>query len=203
MRWSGLIALAAAVLAGAAAQAEEWARLETGDRATRWGINPSSIRTEAYGPTRAWFIRAIPPVGEDSPDYRLSLEAFDCERYVRLTETVVDYRMESYGEFAGERRNPGDREELVPNTVGYALMEAACSGRGQGPRSWSERDFVEAFRRDWTAQNYSNSPPYGVGDLAPPCSTRSWDCEVWEREWRGRGLAEGVTVAPSGRIMAN
>lgn len=200
MRWAAVIGVAATVFAAGAAHAEEWILIETGDRATAWGINRSSVRTESRGPTRAWFIRALPPIGEDSPDYRLSLEAFDCERYIRVTETVADYELDRF--VASRSRNVREREEVLPNTVGYALLEAACSDRAHGPRSWSERDFVEDFRRDWEAQNWTGAPPYQVGDLAPLCTTATFDCEIWERSWRGRGLAPGARVGYDGRIEA-
>ena len=203
MRWTTVVAAGAVMaLATGTARAEDWARLETSDQATAWGVDPDSIRRPERGPVRAWFIRAIPPIGEDSPDYRLSLEAFHCDGYLRVTETVVDYRLESYGEFEAQRRDPNTREEVTPNTIGYALLEAACDGRGHGRRSWSERAFVEDFRREWEAQNWNDEPPYQIGEQAPWCLGGSYDCEVWERAWRGRGLAEGARVDWDGNIVA-
>ena len=199
MHRTAVIGVAALLMAGAT-HAEEWTRVETGDRATAWGIDRSSVREEPYGPTRAWFIRAIPPIGEDSPDYRLSLEAFDCDRFIRVTETVADYRLNDFN--AIRSRNVNEREEVLPNTVGYALLEAACEGRVHGPASWSERDFVEDFRRDWEAENWIDAPPYQVGEQAPLCVTAAFDCEIWERAWRGRGLAAGARVDHLGQIVA-
>lgn len=202
MRWLAVMGTLAACLAGPA-QAGEWLRIETGDTTEGWGIDRASVTRTPQGIVRAWFIRAIPPIGEDSPEYRLQLEAFDCARYVRVTETVTDYQIESYGVFPEGRRTPNERENVAPGTLGYAMLDAACNGRADGPSQWSEQTFLEAFRRDWARQNYDDQPDFQIGDFAPVCFNATRDCEIWDRNWRGRGLAEGATVYPSSyRVVA-
>ncbi|MBD7942490.1 surface-adhesin E family protein [Brevundimonas guildfordensis] len=126
------------------AHAGDW-RLVTINNAGAFGIDFGSVRTEARG-ISAWVLAVNPVSDSDGVGYSLIRTLFDCDRDESAFTTIVEYAEDgtSLGSVSGRIA----WMPLVPDSVGYANMRAACFNEAYGDKGWDNPSaFVAAYRQ--------------------------------------------------------
>jgi len=136
-------AVMAMSLAAGAAQAADW-RLVTINNGGAFGIDYNSIRPEARG-ISAWILTVTAKVNEEGVSFMMLRTHFDCEREETAFSSIVDYAED--GTNLSSLTGAKEWKPVIPDSVGYMNMRAACFRETYGNEGWASAiDFVSAYR---------------------------------------------------------
>ncbi len=136
-------AVAAMSMLASVAHAGDW-RIVTINNTGAFGVDFGSVRTEAKG-LSAWVLAVNPTPDNKGVGYSLIRTLFDCQRDESAFTTIVEYAED--GTSLGSVSGRVEWTPLVPDSVGYANMRAACFNEAYGDKGWDNpAAFVAAYR---------------------------------------------------------